>query len=165
MIHDDSTHANQYIVIDSTAVHNGSMTDADIRANSGGGRLVSAVYDTTILDIGIVSDTDAVHISTDNSVEPKAAILAAFYISPMSVAVSAKKQPSPIIGDLPLIVLRSAMYNFMDSYSSELACSLPNAKETICLPVHQDVQHLRQRRLAFQPFVLSLSGSNFYFFE
>src|ERR1700683_3478915 len=75
IIHHDSAHPDEYPVLDSTAMNDGIVTDRNIVAYDDLRLLISRMNHYPILDIHLVTDMDAPHVSPHDSVEPNAAVI------------------------------------------------------------------------------------------
>ena len=60
MIHYNGAHANEYIVVDGTAVNDGAVADRYIVADGGWRTLISAVNDGGVLNIDFVADANLI---------------------------------------------------------------------------------------------------------
>jgi hypothetical protein len=76
MIHHDGAHANQYIVLQRTTMHQRIMPNAAKITNLSARFLIGAMDDGSILDIHSLADADGVYITTDYRIEPEAAMVA-----------------------------------------------------------------------------------------
>ena len=75
VIHDDGAHADEHIIFQGATVYDGAVADGNVIPDNGGGALIGAVDDRTILDIDLVADPDAVHVAADDALEPEAAVV------------------------------------------------------------------------------------------
>lgn len=76
IVHHNRSHSNQDRVVNSTAVDDSSVTDADIVADVRSGPLVGSVDNCTVLNIDPVAADDGVHVSAHNGGVPDGAIVA-----------------------------------------------------------------------------------------
>jgi hypothetical protein len=81
IIHHDSSHPDQYIIMQRAAVHDRMMTDRDIIPNCCAIPLESAMDAGAILHIYFVTDLNEVHIASDNRIEPETAIITGDHIA------------------------------------------------------------------------------------
>jgi hypothetical protein len=73
MVHDNGSHTYQYVMVQGAAVNDGIVTDTALITYGGRSFLVSAMDHGTVLDVDTVSNTDAVHVTPYNGIEPEAA--------------------------------------------------------------------------------------------
>src|SRR5690606_41993005 len=76
IVHDDTAHAHQHIVLDGATVHDGIVTYGNVVANGCRGFLISAVDHGAILYIYLVAHFDEVHITANHGIEPDTALVA-----------------------------------------------------------------------------------------
>ena len=69
-------HPDQYVVVKGTAVHYGSVPYRYVVADDGAGSLVGSVNYGSILNIDLITDTDAVDIPANDGLKPNAALVA-----------------------------------------------------------------------------------------
>jgi len=74
MVHDDGTHSYQYMVVNCTAMNNGIVPDRNIVAYDRLGSFKSAMQDRAILYVYFIPYANAVNITSDNGIEPDAAV-------------------------------------------------------------------------------------------
>jgi hypothetical protein len=101
VVHDDSTHADEDIVVQSAAVYDGAVADGDIVTYVNRGLLVGTMDNRTILNVDFVAYPDEMHVASDHRLKPNTAIIAHHNISDDSrifgqVAVSTKDWSNPV---------------------------------------------------------------------
>ena len=75
IIHDDSSHPHQHIVVKRTSVYDRVVTNRNIITNCCAASLVCTMNAGAILDIHLISDTDKIDIAANDSVEPYTAVV------------------------------------------------------------------------------------------
>src|SRR5690606_25939197 len=63
-------HSNQDIIMNGATMDNGIMSNRHIISYIGGRFLIGGMYDSTILNIDLVSDLNIMHISSYDCIEP-----------------------------------------------------------------------------------------------
>ena len=76
MIHDNTPHANEYLIPNSTPMDNRIMANGHFIANCCWCCLIGRVDHCAILNIDPVPNCDAIHITANNSLKPYAAVVA-----------------------------------------------------------------------------------------
>ncbi len=76
LIHNDGAHAHQHVVVQSAAVYQRSVTDADVVADRGTALLVGTMEDGPVLYVDFVTDSDKVYIAAHHSLKPYGALVA-----------------------------------------------------------------------------------------
>ncbi len=74
-------HADQAEVSNHATVHNRAMSDGDAVANDERPFVERDVAHGQVLNVGLLADTNVVHIAADDGVEPDAALIADFNIA------------------------------------------------------------------------------------
>ena len=74
IIHNDSTHANKYIIGHFAAVNDGIVADGDIVTYFDGGFLIRAMDTGPILHIYLIAHTYTIDIATNDGIEPDAGV-------------------------------------------------------------------------------------------
>src|SRR5690606_23906061 len=65
IVHDDSSHTYQYVVMNGAPMNHCIMGDRDITTYISSRLEIGTVNDGAILDIGVISDADLMHITAD----------------------------------------------------------------------------------------------------
>lgn len=75
MIHDNSAHPYQYVVVEGTPVDDGAVADGNIIADLRRCPLISAMDDRPVLYVHLIANPDIMHIAPDDGMEPYTAII------------------------------------------------------------------------------------------
>src|SRR5690606_38111272 len=81
IVHNDTAHSNQHIIMDGATVHNGIMAYGHIIANSCWRFLIRGVDNCSILNVYFVTDFNIVDISSNHGIEPNTALLPHHHIT------------------------------------------------------------------------------------
>jgi hypothetical protein len=76
MVHNHCTYSNQHVVLHSTAVYHGIVRNGNIVANYQSRALVSTMQNGPILNVGVVTDYNGMHITPYHCIKPNRAIVA-----------------------------------------------------------------------------------------
>lgn len=76
IVHDDTAHTHQHIVLDGAPVHYGIVPYGYIVSNGGRRFLIGAMDDGPVLHIDLVAHFDKMDIATDHGIEPNTALIA-----------------------------------------------------------------------------------------
>lgn len=76
IIHHNSAHPDQYIVVHRTAVYDSIVTDGNIIANRCAAFLKRTMNAGAVLNVDFIPHPDKIHIAPHHSIEPDAAIIA-----------------------------------------------------------------------------------------
>ncbi len=74
-VHDDGAHTNQHSILDRTAVQNHFVADCHIVADDQRVCIMGHMQHAEVLDVGAISDSNVVHVPSNDSMEPDAAVL------------------------------------------------------------------------------------------
>jgi hypothetical protein len=81
LVHHDSAHADEHVVVQGAAVHEGAVADADVVADGGAAFLVGAVEHRAVLDVHFVADADKIHVAAHHGLVPHGAVVAHGHIA------------------------------------------------------------------------------------
>jgi hypothetical protein len=96
LVHYDGPHANQYIVVQGTAVNDGIMPDRNVIANGGAAFFECAMNTSAVLHIDLMTHTNKIYIAPYDRIEPNTARIAHRYIAHDGGIGSKKTSGAPL---------------------------------------------------------------------